>query len=266
MADAVEESFTINAVRLAAPLRQFPTETGTLGRGRFNELLGPSVLVLFLSFVRLVIKTSLVELKMIKEPRSCGLLLCRARCSRAWSSGKNSVSNAVPAHTGRSLAYVGRATVLGRPTPFKDIGIPNVNDTYKGQVLTTDGKTAQAIIKDLPLRELANEVMAAALGAALKLDIPAACIGYVTDEELVATKSPRVPGGALVFVSLDVSTPSFAHVVNGHRGGAAVLTLLKALISRGQIGRCYGFDSWAANTDRHIGNLLFDGNGRPWLI
>jgi hypothetical protein len=40
----------------------------------------------------------------------------------------------------------------------------------------------------------------------------------------------------------------------------------KLLIDSGWLGEFYGFDSWAANVDRHVGNLLIGSNGGPWLI
>ena len=40
----------------------------------------------------------------------------------------------------------------------------------------------------------------------------------------------------------------------------------KSLIDCGWLGEFYGFDGWAANIDRHIGNVLVGSNQQPWLI
>jgi hypothetical protein len=67
------------------------------------------------------------------------------------------------------LLSVGRARALAGAVAFKAEGIPNVTDTYKGLILTSGGDVVAAVIKDLPARELANEVLAASLGYNLRL-------------------------------------------------------------------------------------------------
>jgi len=46
---------------------------------------------------------------------------------------------------------------------LKDLGIPNVGETYRGQILICTSDVRPAIIKDIPSQELANEVLATAL-------------------------------------------------------------------------------------------------------
>jgi hypothetical protein len=42
--------------------------------------------------------------------------------------------------------------------------------------------------------------------------------------------------------------------------------IIEFLTKSGCLGDLYGFDSWTANVDRHVGNLLLGGAGRPWFI
>ena len=142
--------------------------------------------------------------------------------------------------------------------PFKE---GNINDTYRGVVWTDRGERT-AIIKDLEPRELANEVLAAALGRRLGLPVPPACLALAEPEVLDATKGPTIGGGRLVFASIDVGQPQVAMLYNGG-GGPRVLA---RLAQWSQMGRLYGFDALVANIDRHAGNLLFSGDREVWLI
>jgi hypothetical protein len=148
--------------------------------------------------------------------------------------------------------------VLAGATPFK---VGNINDTFRGVVWTDRGERT-AIIKDLEPRELANEVLAAALGRRLGLPIPPACLAFADSDALAVTKGPALDGGRLVFASIDVGQPQVAMLYNGG-GGPSVLA---RLAQWPHMGRLYGFDALVANIDRHAGNLLFSGEREVWLI
>jgi len=138
-----------------------------------------------------------------------------------------------------------------------------VNDTYRGQVLTDDGSTRAAILKDLDQRQLANEVMAAALANAAGLPVPQPYLAIASQSILPATKGPKQPDGSrLVFASTDAHTPPIAQL---YLGGASD-AVKRRLADWDGIGGVYGFDAWIANIDRHERNLLFSGDKEVWLI
>ena len=158
------------------------------------------------------------------------------------------------------FARVGLAQVLAGATPFK---ANNISDTYRGLVRTPDGIDTPAIIKDVPPRELANEVLAAAIGQFLGLPIPRSYIGRASQDRLPAQHGPTLADGArLVFVSSDVAQPQIATLCQGQ----APAVVLAKLVQWSDLGRTYGFDSLIANIDRHAGNLLFNGDREVWLI
>ena len=161
------------------------------------------------------------------------------------------------------MSEVELVTVLLGATGFRD---GNINDTYRGQVLLADQTVRQAVIKDLDLIQLSNELLAHALAQHVGLPIPDCYIGLVRPSVLDVTKGPILPDGArLVFVSADVKVPNLTHrlVTTDPLAHAA---LLAEVANRADLGRLYAFDAWIANIDRHQGNLLFGGPGEAWLI
>ena len=150
------------------------------------------------------------------------------------------------------------AQVLGGAVAFN---AGNINDTYRGVIRTNVGDRP-AIIKDLPPRELANEVLAAGLGLAARLPIPPAYLAFASPDRLAAKYGPQLDGGRLLFASVDVGQPQVAMLCRD-RGNAAVLGRLAAWA---EAGRMYGFDALVANIDRHAGNLLFSGDQEVWMI
>jgi hypothetical protein len=162
--------------------------------------------------------------------------------------------------SGDNHAFVRLATVLAGAKPFKE---GNVNDTYRGQVLSDDGSTHAAIIKDLDQRQLANEMMVAALAKAAGLPVPQPYLAIASQAALTTRKGPQqADGSRLVFASADANTPPVAQLYLGGAPGA----VKSRLADWGQIGDLYGFDAWVANIDRHERNLLFSGDKDVWLI
>jgi hypothetical protein len=155
------------------------------------------------------------------------------------------------------------STVLIGATAFKE---GNVNDTFRGQVLTADGQTRQAIIKDLNLVQLCNELVAYCLAREVKLPIPDCYLGIVRGGVLNVSKAPSLTDGArLVFVSVDVKVPNVTYRWRGS-DAAGRQALLDEITNWGDLGHLYAFDAWIANVDRHRGNLLFGGNNEVWVI
>lgn len=160
-------------------------------------------------------------------------------------------------------SFVQLATVLHGTRPLADRG---VNDSFRGQLILDDRTIKSAIIKDLNPKELANELMAAALAFAMGLPVPGAHLAKAPSGTMIVRKGPTLPDGArLVFGSADVKTPPVAQLYHGAHS-AAILKVRKRLAEWKGAGSLYGFDSWTANIDRHTRNLLFSGDKEVWLI
>lgn len=159
---------------------------------------------------------------------------------------------------------VGLARVLRGAEPFKFEH--NINDTYRGRVLVANNEIRLGFIKDLDSKQLANELLAASLAMAAGLPVPQPFLGYVAAGDLPVMKAPSSAddNGRYVFVSLDAETPALWQCYN-ENDESAYNAACKKLVEWAQTGLLYGFDSWIANTDRHQGNLLFEGD-RVYLI
>jgi hypothetical protein len=137
----------------------------------------------------------------------------------------------------------------------------NVNATFRGQVLLEDGQVAMAIIKDLEIRELANELLASVLGKYLGLPVPDVAIGLASAADLPVVEAPQLNDGQhLVFVSRDMGVPNLKRSIEMRLAEPAVVDMIiNDLKSWDHLGALYAFDTWVANIDRHAGNLLFGG-------
>lgn len=161
---------------------------------------------------------------------------------------------------------IGFARVLAGATSFKDSGIANLSDTYRGQIYTSTHETRFAFIKDIPARELANEIMATATAAALGLPVPPAFLAFVPEGDLAIRHAPRVSGGYIVFASGDVDCPSVASIAKRSAFSRASIRRIVEILLEGDLAGVYEFDTWSANVDRHPGNILLSGRGAFWLI
>jgi hypothetical protein len=161
------------------------------------------------------------------------------------------------------MSEIQLATVLVGAERFKE---HNINDTFRGQVLTSDGKVRQAIIKDLNIVQLCNELVAHCLAREVGLPIPDGYLGLVRPGVLEVSKSPTTSNGSrLVFVSVDVKVPNVTYRWQGSDASGR-RALLGQIIEWGDLGHLYAYDTWIANVDRHAGNLLFGGDSEFWLI
>jgi hypothetical protein len=164
---------------------------------------------------------------------------------------------------GVEMPEIQLATVLPGAIPFKD---GNVNETFKGQILLSDRSVKSAIIKDLDLKQLSNELLATVLARGAGLPIPDGYLGIVKGNDLTVSKGPRTEEGYhLVFASVDVKTPNITFRVISSKPDEKI-QLLRDILDWGDLGHLYAFDAWIANTDRHPGNLLFGGQNQIWLI
>lgn len=157
---------------------------------------------------------------------------------------------------------VGVATLLAGATPFK---AGNVNETYRAQIRLSDESTAMAIVKDLDLRQLTNELLASTLARAVGLPTPNVYLTLARPDVISLDKAPSLPdGNRIMFASADVKVPSVVFQYLQDPGSMG--SLLSSIISWDGLGRCYGYDTWIANIDRHTGNLLFGNPKEVWLI
>jgi hypothetical protein len=161
------------------------------------------------------------------------------------------------------MSEIQLATVLVGATSFKE---DNINDTFRGQVLTSSGEVRQAIIKDLNIVQLCNELVAHCLAREVGLPVPDGYLGLVRSGVLEVEKAPTTTDGSrLVFVSVDVKVPNVTFRWQGS-DAAGKQALLAEITQWGDLGHLYAYDTWIANVDRHPGNLLFGGNSEFWLI
>lgn len=154
------------------------------------------------------------------------------------------------------------AKVLLGAKPFNH---GNVNETFSGQVLTANGNIRHAIIKDLDIIQLCNELFAYSLASELKLPVPDCFLGLVPQGEIALSNAPFLPNGArLVFVSVDVKVPNVTFRLRADLSKQK--DILSELAQWDELGVLYAFDTWIANIDRHPGNLLFGNSNEVWLI
>lgn len=164
---------------------------------------------------------------------------------------------------GGCMTTIKLATVLKGAIGFKE---GNVNETFRGQVLLDDGAVRQAVIKDLDLIQLCNELLAHSLARRVGLPIPDCFLGLVRQNVLATNVAPSLSDGArLVFVSVDVKVPNVTYRWTGS-DVAGRKALLDQIVKWGDLGHLYAYDAWIANIDRHPGNLLLGGKDEVWLI
>ncbi len=138
------------------------------------------------------------------------------------------------------------------------------NPVFRGDVQFLDGSIRRGFIKDLDARQLGNELMVAALGRMLGLNLAQGALILVGPEyDNTFSKLPHSNGKDYVaFCSVDVGGQTLVQMINS----AAMSSGLTALKKNPHIGRLYGFDTWIANIDRHRNNLILHGDGSFYMI
>jgi hypothetical protein len=155
---------------------------------------------------------------------------------------------------------IGKARLIGMPIPFKE---GNVNATYRGQILVAGNVIKNSILKDLTQKELCVELFVASLGKLLGLPVPNAFL-VLSDKNIGTIIGPQISTGErLLFASEDANTPALSKWVNPNLSNYE--SLLKRLAKSKGIESLFSFDTWIANVDRNLGNLLFGSNG-IWMI
>jgi hypothetical protein len=130
-----------------------------------------------------------------------------------------------------------------------------IRGAVRGIVRLAEGST-EAFVKVLDAREVLVECACALLARARGLNVPEPLLVLVPGA-LLPDGADRVGFGS-VAVSHGSLRPWIANV-----GDAAVLRRLRAWSG---LVPAACFDEWIANSDRNIGNILFDGKDEFWLI
>lgn len=160
------------------------------------------------------------------------------------------------------MRAIGFGTVIAGVRPFSFNG--NVNDTFRGEILCEDQQIVSAFIKDLPIKQLFNELVAAAVGKALDLPLPDPLLAVATPDVLAAKHVRYGKTGAhLVFASVAADAKPVLQLI---RESGRWNHVIDRLAEWQELGCMYGFDSWIANIDRHQGNLLLGGDDEIWMI
>lgn len=161
------------------------------------------------------------------------------------------------------MTEVRLASVLVGAEEFND---GNLNNTFRGPVLTDDGEERLAFIKDLNLVQLCNELVVFCLARNANLPTPDCYLGLVRPGVLPISNAPQIHDGChLVLVSVDVKIPNMTYRWKG-ADDLGKRALVSELAKWNDLGQLYAFDSWVANVDRNTGNLLFGGDNEYWII
>ncbi|MFN4039140.1 MAG: HipA family kinase [Erythrobacter sp.] len=160
------------------------------------------------------------------------------------------------------MRLISFGTILAGARPFTFN--QNVSSTFRGEVLCDDGSIASAFIKDLPVKELFNELASSVIGLALGLPLPKPLLAVASPEVLTAKHIPYGAEGAhLVFASSAADAKPVLQLISESGAGQEIVDRLSEWHD---LGGMYGFDSWVANVDRHPGNLLLGGDDEIWMI
>lgn len=158
------------------------------------------------------------------------------------------------------------ARILPGAQPFKH---HNINATYNGQIAVglQNSRVLPAIVKDIPAYEIAYEFIFARLASVLGLPVPESYVAYAPKLTLSGKHGPQIANdsenGRLYFASARIGAQSLAQQ---YFGGETIASIARTVGNWTKTGRLYAFDTWAANPDRNVGNILFLGPADFWLI
>ncbi len=160
------------------------------------------------------------------------------------------------------LETIGLATLSYGAQPVQE----GVCETWKGTIYTSTGDPTISFVKILPNRQLISEIVCALIGRAIGLKIPRPFLVKI-DKNVLPNSQIWVAGMASCFGygSEDAGLPNFKRAIVGQ--SLKNQSRLKSILqSWPDYRRVALFDELVANPDRHIGNLLFDGKDKFWLI
>lgn len=143
--------------------------------------------------------------------------------------------------------------VLSNAVRFSD---GNQNPTFKGSVLTNESIII-CYYKFLQPFEIAIEYICSLIAIALKLPVPDPII-VIADHDVIN----EIPEGvkAIGFGSVDVNYPSFKRRFPNY------MPYIRMLVGFPEVSEVSAFDEWIINTDRNLGNILYDGGDNVYFI
>lgn len=165
-----------------------------------------------------------------------------------------------------SDSFIRFARILEGYKVFKDPAEENNNSTFRGQIETTENEIRNVIIKALPSKELANEIVANIIGLTAKLDVPEFYLAESSPNHHEFSNAAVFDGQYLLFCSCDVAAPSVATLFQTDESvDKTALRVVAERLARHDMANLYEFDEWTANVDRHHANMLLGGS-KLWLI
>ncbi|MCK4099770.1 hypothetical protein HCY45_11345 [Acinetobacter radioresistens] len=142
------------------------------------------------------------------------------------------------------------AFISKNSTMKSDSKYAGINPLWRGYVVTSDHKVTKAYVKQIGnINELYKEVLCSLLGRAIGIDTPEPLIVKVEADH------PDIPsnGDQLFFGTEDCESPSFSRFMTNNKSNE------EQLLNYEKLHEIVTFDELIANTDRHSGNILFDG-------
>ncbi|MEQ1127862.1 HipA family kinase [Acinetobacter johnsonii] len=142
------------------------------------------------------------------------------------------------------------AFISKNSTMKRDSYNAGINPLWRGYVVTSDHKVTKAYVKQIGnVNELYKEVLCSLLGRAIGIDTPEPLIVKVE------ANHPDIPnnGEQLFFGTEDCESPSFSRFMVNNKSNE------EQLLNYEKLHEIVSFDELIANTDRHPGNILFDG-------
>lgn len=171
---------------------------------------------------------------------------------------KNTASQ--PANINIPFLEVIRATALGARRVEEGCS----NDIWDCDLLLPDDSNAQAYVKDIPLREVAQELLGSALAYSCGLPVPRAFLVIAEHSIIDADFAHDVGNGTRLLIGSERrSAPPLGRRL---KNGILTQEALQAFAKWPHCGATLAFDTWTANTDRHEYNVLFEGADDIWLI
>ena len=160
------------------------------------------------------------------------------------------------------MTKIGLLAPGANPLPPNDE--KGINETLKGRVHLNDGSSVTTYVKILSKKQLINELFGAELARSVGMPVPEAFLVqiYKSDYEDLFARHQIRTDSTMSFGSKDVGVQSLAR-----RYQAEGETFKKWFVKHcSQWKSVVSFDSWIANSDRHLGNTLIGGPDEFWLI
>ncbi|MET3411637.1 HipA family kinase [Methylobacterium sp. 1030] len=132
----------------------------------------------------------------------------------------------------------------------------SANTTVIGQLYTTNEPDIKAVVKALSPRQIANELIAAALAEALGLPAPRSFLVFADPADSFSTNNYSHSSGEIIYYGSELSANQ---TLIAYFNSVDILAF-KMIHSYAEWGNLLAFDEWTANSDRHLKNYMYDGS------